>query len=82
MKMPDLIFKEVSTVFGAGQQATVFFPNGFGVSILRGGDLTFDWEIAVLKGNSEHWELWGEKVTETNDEEDVKNILSLVESLR
>ncbi len=51
-----------------GVQALCFFPNGFGVSVVRfklGGDLGYgsyttnekEWELAVLKGSSEHWNL-------------------------
>jgi hypothetical protein len=43
-----------------GIQFKNFFPNGFGVSIVR-HDFSYcddtTWELAVLKGNADKWEL-------------------------
>jgi len=44
-----------------GQQAILFFLNGYGVSVVWGegryGDGVDSWELAVLKGEMDNWEL-------------------------
>jgi hypothetical protein len=66
MAFSDLKFRDHPT--GIGRQGLVFFPNGYGVSVVRFrlpfglgyGSYTSDeseWELAVLKGNAEKWEL-------------------------
>lgn len=51
---------------GNGFMSKMFFPNGYGVSVVRfkspfggGGSYTNgdQWEVAVLKGNHEDWDL-------------------------
>lgn len=52
---------------GAGKLGRIFFPNGYGVSVVRFSLGSFgygsytdneeQWELAVLKGNSESWGL-------------------------
>lgn len=48
---------------GCGRVARIFFPNGYGVSVMGGdldaqvygnGETTF--ELAVIKGNQKYWE--------------------------
>lgn len=46
---------------GNGTQSLHFFPNGYGVSVVRhsfsyGGNNGL-WEIAVLKGNKKNWHI-------------------------
>ena len=60
MKFSDLKFtkKEGSDVI----QALVFFPNGYGASIIRGGisytsENVADYELAVLKGDKYLWQI-------------------------
>ena len=58
MKFNDLTFKVEGFT---GEQAVHFFPNGYGVSIVRGpytyGGKEGLWELAVLIGTDEEWEL-------------------------
>jgi hypothetical protein len=47
------------TIHGNGIQYLVFYPNGYGASIVKhhfsyGGDAGY-WELAVAKGNEEEW---------------------------
>ncbi len=52
---------------GSGIHGIIFFPNGYGVSIVRyklshGGYGSYtsnddEWEVAILKGNNDDWEL-------------------------
>ena len=50
---------------GNGFMSKMFFPNGYGISVVRfkspfgGGSFTNgdQWEVAVLKGNHEDWDL-------------------------
>lgn len=61
----DLEFKGHRT--GNGKQALMFFPNGYGVSVVRFmiGSIGYgsytdnesEWELAVLKGTEEDWDL-------------------------
>lgn len=56
----DLSF-EIHDTFGFGTRAKMFFPNGYGISVITGkyaytkGPDQF--EAAVLKGDSEEWGL-------------------------
>lgn len=55
-------FKEFKTnAIHGGIQYLAFFPNGYGVSIVKSeysyGGRSGLWEMAVLKGNEEGWEL-------------------------
>ena len=56
----DLVF-EPHRLESCGVRAKLFFPNGYGVSVIR-GPLTYGgseglWEMAVLKGTEEDYEL-------------------------
>ena len=54
----DLVFKP-DTMFG-GKACKMFFPNGFGVSVIkfRGArGYPKKWELAVLKGKASSWSL-------------------------
>jgi hypothetical protein len=46
---------------GFAQQALMFFPNGYGVSVLIGGHAYSDgsapYELAILTGNVKEWEI-------------------------
>ncbi len=84
----DLEFR--THMAGNGLQGFAFFPNGYGVSVVRfklgfysGGTKTYgsytnnedEWELAVLKGNSDDWSItYNTPVTE-----DVLGHLSEVE---
>lgn len=55
-------FKEFKTnEIHNGIQHLAFFPNGYGVSIVKSeysyGGRSGLWEMAVLKGNEEEWDL-------------------------
>lgn len=62
-KFDDLIFGPHPV--GNGFLGRMFFPNGYGVSVVRfssplfGGSYTNgdEWEVAVLKGDDEDWDL-------------------------
>ena len=63
----DIEFKPHS--IGEGQHGLIFFPNGYGVSVVRFkrpysdrgyGSYTSndnEWEVAVITGNKDKWEL-------------------------
>jgi hypothetical protein len=55
----DLNFRTHPT--GQGLQGTLFFPNGYGVSVVRfNGSYTSndnEWEVAILHGNEESFKL-------------------------
>jgi hypothetical protein len=60
----DIEFKPHSV--GEGLQGLIFFPNGYGLSIVRFkypgsniGSYTDDktWEVAILKGTKDVWEI-------------------------
>jgi hypothetical protein len=73
-----------------GIQALHFFPNGYGVSVVRcpesygfADDL---YEVAVLKGVSEKWEIcYDTPVTDDvlghRDEQDIENIMEEIQAL-
>lgn len=55
----NLEFKP-SPYYWNGIYARIFFPNGYGASIISGGMAYADYdeyELAVLKGNEDNWEL-------------------------
>ena len=78
-----------------GLQATHFFPNGYGVSVVRfkaGGiygsytNGESDWELAVLKGNKKKWSLtYNTPITEDVlgylSEKDVTDTMKKIQSL-
>lgn len=90
----DLVFKPHGT--GDGLHAIMFFPNGYGVSVVRFkfngryGSYTADeheWELAVLKGDETNWGLcYSTRIT--NDvigylyKDDVTKIMRRVQLLR
>lgn len=57
----DLEFEPHPNIFFGGDIAKLFFPNGYGVSILTGvlgyGDGSAPYELAVLKGTEENCDL-------------------------
>lgn len=73
-----------------GIQAKHFFPNGYGVSVVRfPGSYGFQddlYEVAILKGTEDDWELtYDTPITEDvlghRDEQDINNILEEVQAL-
>ncbi len=88
MKFIDLNFQP-HTISG-GVQARHFFPNGYGVSVVRFpgsyGYVQGLYEVAVLKGTENNWELcYDTPITDDvlghRDETDVENIMEEVEAL-
>ena len=90
----DLEFK--THPIGNGKQATIFFKNGYGVSVVRfvnlvGGYSSHtsnenEWELAVLSGDEKEWHLTYE--TQITDdvlghltEKDVTEIMRKVQKL-
>lgn len=61
----DIQFK--SHNFGNGLHGLIFFPNGYGLSVVNykspfggGGSYTSskdDWEVAIIKGDKDKWEI-------------------------
>ena len=88
MKFTDLNFQPHP--IGDGIQARHFFPNGYGVSVVRfpgsygyEGDL---YEVAVIKGNDDDYVLCCDTpitndVMGHRDERDVESIMEEVEAL-
>lgn len=92
-KFEDLVFEPHH--FGVGECSKMFFPNGYGVSVVRfklpsgGGSYTSsdnDWEVAILIGDQQHWDLC--YITELTDDvlrwqsdEDVTNIMKHLQRL-
>ena len=73
-----------------GIQAKHFFPNGYGVSVVKfPGSYGFQddlYEVAILKGTEDDWELtYDTPITEDvlghRDEQDINNILEEVQAL-
>jgi len=70
----------------ADTQAKIFFPNGYGASVLH-GPLTHDmYEIAVLKGDSSAWDICYDTPITNNvlphcTDEDVNRILLKIKKL-
>ena len=93
MKFGELNFEPHSA--GGGKQATVFFANGYGASVVRFtvgefsgsyGALDGLWELAVLKGNEKSWDLtYATPVTDDVlgylSETDVTRYLAEIEAL-
>lgn len=52
----DLKFDDPE-VPGSGKQAKMFFPNGYGISVITGlfaySNTAYEYEVAVLKGNKD-----------------------------
>jgi hypothetical protein len=94
MKFSDLYFQSHGN-YQDGIAARHFFPNGYGVSVVRfktpfgSGSYGADeglYELAVLKGIEENWEICydtpiAEDVLGYLTEEDITNLLSQVKSL-
>ena len=83
----DLRFKPQS--FLKGVQAILFFPNGYGISVVRNAwSLTTanTWEIAIIKGDENDYDLCFDTPI-TDDvigycsEEDVSNIMKQIQDL-
>jgi len=81
---------EWKTIHGSGDQYLKFFPNGYGVSIVKhrfsyGGE-NGNWEIAVLIGSKSDWEICYDTHI-TNDvighvpEDEVDEIVANIEAL-
>lgn len=91
MKFTDLKFKQHPNYrHKDGIQALHFFPNGYGVSVVRfPGSYGFTddlYEVAVLKGVSEKWEICydtfiTDDVMGHRDEQDIENIMEEVSTL-
>jgi hypothetical protein len=90
----DLEFKQHP--LGNGKQATIFFNNGYGISVVRfsggpfGGSYTSndsEWEIAVIKKTNTGFELtYNTPITDDvlghQSEEDVTNVMKQVQELK
>ncbi len=91
MKFSDLEFKSHPAVPGEEAiHALSFFPNGYGVSVVRfPGSYGYEeglYEVAVLKGTADDYELcYDTHITDDvmghRDEEDVENIIEEVFAL-
>lgn len=61
MNFEDLEFKLMSDAVGANHRALVFFPNGYGASVIIGpftyGAEDGKYELAVIKGIEQGYEL-------------------------
>lgn len=88
MKFTDLNFQP--HLLGSGIQALHFFPNGYGVSVVRfPGSYGYEqdlYEVAVIKGVDDDYELcydtWiTDDVMGHRDERDVEIIMEEVETL-
>jgi len=92
-KFEDLVF--VPHHFGMGDCSKMFFPNGYGISVVRfktpygGGSYTSgddDWEIAVLIGDEQNWDLCyttdlTDNVLGWQSNEDVTNAMERIQRL-
>jgi hypothetical protein len=91
MKFTDLKFKQHHNYcYYDGIEALHFFPNGYGVSVVRfPGSYGYQeglYEVAVLKGSKENYELCydtsvADDVMGHRDERDVEIIMEEVEAL-
>lgn len=90
LKFSDLNFKSHPHYKEDGVQAKQFFPNGYGVSVVRfPGSYGFAdglYEVAVIKGNEDNFDLcYDTPVTEDvlghRDEHDVEIIMEEVAAL-
>ena len=83
----DLRFKPQS--FLKGVQAILFFPNGYGISVVRNvlsRTTVNTWEIAILKGTESYYDLcYDTPITDDVigycSEEDVSNIMKQIQDL-
>ena len=83
----DLNFKPLWN----GVQAIMFFPNGYGVSVIKhqysyGGDRGL-WEIAVLKGTEDNWNIcYDTDITDDvlgyQTDQDVTDVMCRVQELK
>jgi hypothetical protein len=85
----DLEFKK-HLAFKGGVHALIFFPNGYGASVVNGdGSYTSNntqYELAVLKGNKDDWGLnYDTHITDDVlgylSSEDVTEIMKKIQSL-
>jgi hypothetical protein len=91
MKFTDLEFKQHPCVPGSDAVQTIhFFPNGYGVSVVRfPGSYGYGeglYEVAVLKGTADDFELCydtavADDVLGHRDEQDIEIIMEEVQSL-
>jgi len=90
MKFSDLDFQPLPHYQNDGIQAKHFFPNGYGVSVVRfPGSYGFNeglYEVAVIKGDADKYDLcYDTPVTDDvmghRDEQDVENIMEEVQAL-
>ena len=91
MKFTELDFENFNYLGSADAvQAKHFFPNGYGVSVVRHpGSYGFReglYEVAVIKGKEDDWELcYDTHITDDvighNDEKEVETIMKNVQSL-
>lgn len=90
MNFTELNFKPHPHYKEDGVQATHFFPNGYGVSVVRfpgSYGYTSDlYEIAILKGTEDDYDLcYTTPITDDvlghRDEQDINNILEEVQAL-
>ena len=86
MKFKDLVWKACN----GGVQSLVFFPNGYGASVVKHrfsyGNEDGLYELAVLEGNKEKWGLcYSTHITSDVlghlSEQDVENTLEKIEAL-
>lgn len=89
MKFTDLKFE--THPFGDGVQARQFFPNGYGVSVVRfPGSYGYEqdlYEVAVLQGSEDDYDLCydspvADDIMGHRDEQDVETIMNEVEALK
>ncbi len=90
MNFTDLKFESHPVYKDGGIQAKHFFPNGYGVSVVRfPGSYGFEqdlYEVAILQGTPDKYELCydtfiTEDVLGHQDETDINNILQEVQTL-
>ena len=90
MNFTDLNFESHPYFKDDGIQAVHFFPNGYGVSVVRfPGSYGFQddlYEVAILQGTPDKYELcYDTPITEDvlghQDETDINNILNEVQTL-
>lgn len=89
MKFTDLKFE--THPLGDGVQARQFFPNGYGVSVVRfPGSYGYEqdlYEVAVLQGSEDDYDLCydspvADDIMGHRDEQDVETIMNEVEALK
>jgi len=89
IKFTELAFQPHS--IGEGKQALIFFPNGYGASVIQGpmfySNGKDDYEVAPLKGTKESWGLFyidgvAEDVVGYLTENEVERLLSKIAGYR